>query len=315
MPKYDGKHIYKSNEYWVAFILEICASDTYHVYARVYWMYWPEDLPDSTLDGEKTVQGRQPYHGVNELIASNHMDIINVTSVIGPAIVNQWNESYDEEIQDAHYWRQGYDCRNSQLSSVELVCNCQTPANPDKTLIGCTNSERRRWMHHECVAHNILIKVYEQLGTDKPHRTEGFVVKEGKPEEATRPLSPTDAEETETQPTFHVRSGKTNDEVNAKKPARENPRETVIPTPGPTPPRSVATASAKGSAKTGRKNTEDSKPYLGLFEATLQMKNGLTAWEIRDLRENVTGGDKAWTEEAHCPCGSTIDGKFNMMTT
>ena len=62
----------KSEDDWVARILEIRASDEHHVYARVYWMYWPDELPQGTHDGKKTVQGRQPYHGMNELIASNH---------------------------------------------------------------------------------------------------------------------------------------------------------------------------------------------------------------------------------------------------
>ncbi|RKK66696.1 hypothetical protein BFJ71_g17888, partial [Fusarium oxysporum] len=62
----------KNNDDWVARILEIRASDEHHVYARVYWMYWPYELPPGTLDGKKTVQGRQPYHGAKELIASNH---------------------------------------------------------------------------------------------------------------------------------------------------------------------------------------------------------------------------------------------------
>lgn len=62
----------KSNDDWVARILEIRASDEHHVYARVYWMYWPDELPQGTVDGKKVVQGRQPYHGQNELIASNH---------------------------------------------------------------------------------------------------------------------------------------------------------------------------------------------------------------------------------------------------
>lgn len=61
-----------SDDDWVARILEIRASDEHHVYARVYWMYWPDELPMNTLDGKKHVTGRQPYHGQNELIASNH---------------------------------------------------------------------------------------------------------------------------------------------------------------------------------------------------------------------------------------------------
>lgn len=57
---------------WVARILEIRAADEHHVYARVCWMYWPDELPAGTLDGKKYIQGRQPYHGQAEVIASNH---------------------------------------------------------------------------------------------------------------------------------------------------------------------------------------------------------------------------------------------------
>ena len=123
----------KSDSDWVACILEIRASDEHHVYARIYWMYSPDELPPGTTDGKKSVQGRQPYHGQNELIASNHsklspksttspilpcvtVDIINVVSVTQPTKVNQWIEADDEEIQPALYWRQAYDLRTGQLS-------------------------------------------------------------------------------------------------------------------------------------------------------------------------------------------------------
>ena len=73
----DGKKsapLLRSADDWVARILEIRASDEHHVYARVFWMYWPDELPKGTRDGNgnKHVQGRQPYHGNNELVASNH---------------------------------------------------------------------------------------------------------------------------------------------------------------------------------------------------------------------------------------------------
>lgn len=44
------------------------------------------------------------------------MDVINVVSVTMPATVNQWIEADDDEIQDALYWRQAFNCRNAQLS-------------------------------------------------------------------------------------------------------------------------------------------------------------------------------------------------------
>lgn len=68
----DGKIELGTNDYWVARILEVRAADEHHVYARVFWMYSPDELPANTLDGRKAVAGRQPYHGANELIASNH---------------------------------------------------------------------------------------------------------------------------------------------------------------------------------------------------------------------------------------------------
>ncbi|EXL65210.1 hypothetical protein FOPG_18555 [Fusarium oxysporum f. sp. conglutinans race 2 54008] len=290
----DGKgSLEKSNDGWVARILEIRASDEHHVYARVYWMYWPYELPPGTLDRKKSVQGRQPYHGAKELIASNHMDIINVVSVTGPVTVNQWIESDDEEITDELYWRQAYDCRTLELS----------------TLIGCTSSECGKWMHQECMTRDILMQVYGRLGTDKPHRTEGSTVEKKKPEEATDPLSPIDAEEQKTQSTVNVRDGTTPDYIHVKKAVRETRRKTESPTAGATPSKFIATASVKGLAKGVRKKKiADSKPYQGLFEANLKMQDGPTAWEIRDLRENVTGGDKTWTEEASClECGANID--------
>ena len=48
----------KSEDNWVAHILEIRASNAHHVYTRVYWIYWPDKLPQGTYDGKKTVQGR-----------------------------------------------------------------------------------------------------------------------------------------------------------------------------------------------------------------------------------------------------------------
>lgn len=62
----------KSEADWVAYILEIRASDPDHVYVRIYWMYRPDDLPRGTNDGMRVIQGRQSYHGMDELIASNH---------------------------------------------------------------------------------------------------------------------------------------------------------------------------------------------------------------------------------------------------
>ncbi|OAA59525.1 Bromo adjacent region [Akanthomyces lecanii RCEF 1005] len=108
---------------WVAQILEIRALDERHVYARVCWMYSPDELP----------AGRRPYYGKNEIIASNHLDVINV------------------------------------LSIVHRVLRCRTPAHPDKMLVGCTNSDCGEWMHIDCLREDVLKRVHDRLGADKPH--------------------------------------------------------------------------------------------------------------------------------------------------
>ncbi|EWY79883.1 hypothetical protein FOYG_16948 [Fusarium oxysporum NRRL 32931] len=296
----DGESGYKkSNGEWVARILEIRASDEHHVYVRVYWMYWPDELPP----------GRQPYHGTNELIASNHMDIINVVSVTAPAIVKQWIESDDEEIAAALYWRQAYDCRKPQLSSVDIICKCETPANPDKMLIGCSSSECGQWMHHECLAHDILMQVYARLGTDKLHRTYGAVSDEEEAKNVTCHLPPTGAEEKEAIHTIDVHSEKSRGNIHVKQIVPETPLVTRNSAPRPTPSKSIIATPAKRPAKNDNKKKMGSlKPYAGLFEANLNMRDGPTVWVIRDLRESVTGGEKTWTEKVHCLiCGAVIN--------
>ncbi|GKU07203.1 hypothetical protein FLAG1_07853 [Fusarium langsethiae] len=256
--KGDGE---KSDKRWVARILEIRASDEDHVYARVEWMYRPDDLPLGTIDRRVKVEGRQPYHGTGELIDSNHMDIINARS------------------------------------PVKIICKCKTAMNPDKSLIRCSSSNCRQWMHPECLTHDVLMQVYQRLGTDTPHRTEAAVLNEEKTGEATDPLSTTDAEQKETEPTIDVNCGKTEDIIHVKR-----VRETYAGTKSSLPIRTPSRSSAKSPAKNGRKKTKnaDDKPYAGLYEADLKINGGSVAWEIRDLRESVTGGEISWNETAYC---------------
>ncbi|VTT61429.1 unnamed protein product, partial [Fusarium fujikuroi] len=199
----------------MARILEIRALDEVHVYARIYWMYRPEDLPLGTVDGDKKTQGRQPYHGVNELIASNHMDIINVVSIEGLAAVDEWIDSDTNKVPEDLYWRQEFDCRNSQLSSIELICECQEPANPDKIVLKCTNPQCGKSLHEECVSHKILMQVHGRLGLDKPNMSQCLAGKKQEPT-ATHPLSPPSPEKKETRLTIDVGSSKTYDGLRCK---------------------------------------------------------------------------------------------------
>lgn len=72
------------------------------MYLRIYYLYKPEELPG----------GRQPHHGESELIASNHMDIIEALTVADKAEVVHWEEDPDRAdwpMKDQWFWRQTYD--------------------------------------------------------------------------------------------------------------------------------------------------------------------------------------------------------------
>jgi hypothetical protein len=56
---------------WVGKVLECKAYNEQAVFVRLVWYQRPEDLPC----------GRQPYHGTNELIASNDSHIIDASKL------------------------------------------------------------------------------------------------------------------------------------------------------------------------------------------------------------------------------------------
>ncbi|KAK4096511.1 hypothetical protein N658DRAFT_553648 [Parathielavia hyrcaniae] len=155
-------------------------------------MYWPDELPQGTHDGRKAIQGRQHYHGMNELIASNYMATINALSVASQAQVKQWDEKNDEEIQDTLYWRQAFDITTYELSTVELFCSCNTPGNPDKMLIECTTEACKKWMHEQCIVDDALTALYKRSGTDKLHVAPVHPKKGENGDEGKRPLSPSE---------------------------------------------------------------------------------------------------------------------------
>lgn len=160
------------------------------------------------------------------------------------------------------------------------------------------------------------MKVWEELGTDKPHKAPDMK-EEKHEEEAKRPLSPiepgtaavaaelpiqvkTDAEgETDkASDTVAVKEGSTVAAEGSAQP--QNGRASTTQTP------TAETPARKGGR--GRKKADNDlnhKPYEGLFEATFASESG--TFEIKDLRAGVEGGQKTWVEDAHCLiCGARI---------
>ncbi|KXJ85596.1 hypothetical protein Micbo1qcDRAFT_198759 [Microdochium bolleyi] len=309
----------KSGDDWVSRILEIRAADEHHVYARVSWMYWPDELPAGMTEGKRVIKGsvtirppgstvwsglagllfyRQLYHGNNELIASNHMDVINVASVTASATVHHWDETNEEEVQPALYWRQAFDLRTMDLSSVEEHCRCNRPENPDKKLTRCTNEECRKWLHHDCLVHEALLRTFGRLGTTKPHKPTP-VKDEQDNETGRRPLSPS---EFGAAPTAEPSIGVKPEEQYTVKIANI---ENVLP---------IIKAERAGQApepkKKGRGRKSDAQkaePYEGYLFVIIRSHVSPPVVEITDLREAVTGGVKEWTEPLDClVCGQQI---------
>jgi hypothetical protein len=64
----DGPHLSPELQgRWVGRIIEIRAADPENVFILINWYNRPEDLPG---------KGRQPHHGMNEVLATNDVDII-----------------------------------------------------------------------------------------------------------------------------------------------------------------------------------------------------------------------------------------------
>ncbi|KAF8245905.1 BAH-domain-containing protein, partial [Wilcoxina mikolae CBS 423.85] len=142
------------SKFWVARVLEIRAEDEAHVYLRVYWMYWPEELPS----------GRQYYHGAKELVASNHMEIVDAMTVSGRANVKHWLElDEDEDLPDL-FWRQKFDYPTQSLTDIRQHCRCHKYYNPDHLMVGCPNTKCKIWLHEQCILDDIKRKVLERGG-------------------------------------------------------------------------------------------------------------------------------------------------------
>ncbi|KAK9451612.1 uncharacterized protein V1518DRAFT_20146 [Limtongia smithiae] len=131
--------------YWIGRVLEIRAIDKSNVYIRLFWMYWPSELPG----------GRKYYHGNKELVASQHMDLIDAMTVSAKATVVHWiedNNEYNTKMSDL-FWRQRYDSSSQELMPLRKHCRCKKYYNPDKVMVWCTSCHN--WLHEECVIEDI----------------------------------------------------------------------------------------------------------------------------------------------------------------
>jgi hypothetical protein len=143
---------------WVGQVLEVRAASTSRVFLRMFWYYWPDELP----------RGRQQYHGKRELIMSNHMEIVDAMTVASGADISHWDEKVEDQDVGERFWRQFYDVRlrdskSGGLSAIREHCVCREYYNPDETMLRCPNAKCGLWNHQECLEHGILAQTYARL--------------------------------------------------------------------------------------------------------------------------------------------------------
>ncbi|QSZ29137.1 hypothetical protein DSL72_003648 [Monilinia vaccinii-corymbosi] len=166
-------------DFWVARVLQVRASDRQHVYALVAWMYWPEELgaDAQAADEASPAAGRRKYHGSAELIASNHLDILDVTTFAGRSETVHFSEEVvDCAIREPDpkrlYWRQTF-CRDThKLSDLPVYCICNGHYNPDIPEYEhiCDNEACKTLYHSKCLVDDALTKKHHE---EYPHeRTE-----------------------------------------------------------------------------------------------------------------------------------------------
>ncbi|EXJ88251.1 hypothetical protein A1O1_05181 [Capronia coronata CBS 617.96] len=183
----DEKLQYDKENFWVGLIAEFRAESHAKVFARVFWFYWPEELP----------MGRQPYHGKHELILSNYTDIIEAHSIASHAEMSTWDENDDSNqlMLLERYWRQTLDVTKlrpnpakaaNALSKLRKYCICGGYDNPNVDMYQCRTVGCGMWNHEECLVKDLEERAWEQLKQgslthevqDKQHE-KGFTQKMG----------------------------------------------------------------------------------------------------------------------------------------
>lgn len=110
------------SSHWYVSLAEAISSSAN--WSKVAWCYWPDDLRkarDSNDLHPKAADGRRAYHGHHELIASNHLDVIDVLTIARPVEVQYFEDGDGDDDDDGSpktelYWRQYFDIRDNTLS-------------------------------------------------------------------------------------------------------------------------------------------------------------------------------------------------------
>lgn len=138
---------------YVAKLEKISTNQAGEVYLDTRWYYRPEE----------TAMGRQPWHGAEEVIESDHKDsyhvrcvnskcnIISLPEYEALPMAKKKKKAVDGKPDLPVFFSRSYYLRDKKRLREPLpkYCFCQQPSNPDKTLLMCDNCGD--WFHGDCV--------------------------------------------------------------------------------------------------------------------------------------------------------------------
>ncbi len=171
----DEKLAFDRQNFWVGLVSEFRAANQEKVWVKLFWLYWPEELP----------MGRQPYHGKRELVLSNHVDIIEAQSIACHADLSHWDENDDSNklVLSERYWRQTYDLTRMAtapqhaLSKLRKFCVCGRYDTPEMDMYQCHKIGCGMWNHQPCLVADIEERAWckfkkGELTTNEVNETE-----------------------------------------------------------------------------------------------------------------------------------------------
>eukprot|EP01147_Barroeca_monosierra_P000151 gene151-3542_t len=124
----------RSQEY-IAKIVRVFANADAEVFIELQWYYLPEDIPG----------GRKPYHGTDEIIQSNHTDVLSARVVNDLCAVLSLEEYEDMEKNKEKFIKNGIEL----VGNPPRFCVCKQPYNPDRLMICCDKCDK--WYHTSCM--------------------------------------------------------------------------------------------------------------------------------------------------------------------
>ncbi len=165
-------------------------------------------------------------------------------------------------------------------------------------------------MHIDCLREDVLKRVHDRLGADKPdipvvkkmNSTDTYLSIERQSAEA--PLNAVTMEDERPSDIISVQA-ETNTGLLAK--CREESDSRSAERSPPVIAQTARHSKRVPREKTGRPREADTKLYLELFQATLRMSDGPMVWEIKDLRPSFASSAKTWSESVLCLlCGADM---------